>query len=159
MASNVALVNAVGTLTFAADPAATDQVTIGDKTYTYIATPATAYDVDVGGTRAASISNLVAAINRSGTPGATTYHTDTVASPYVTAEDNGDDTVTLTARLPGIQGNGVATTTSEVDITFGAATLASGAGDVPDFVSGLLTLNQINAEVQFELKKLTVAAD
>lgn len=159
MAKDVTLTAATGVLTFAADPIATDTVTIGDQTYTYIATPAAANDVDVGGTRAASITNLVAAINRTGTPGATTYHEDTVANPYVTAVDNGDDTVTVTARFPGSWGNGIATTESEVDITWGAVTLENGAGLVSDFISGLLNLNQINSEVQSHLKELTEAAD
>lgn len=160
MASTVSsLVAASQVLTFAADPIATDTVTIGDQTYTYIATPAAANDVDVAGTRAGSIANLVAAINRSGTPGATTYHTDTVQNPYVSAVDNEDDTVTVTARVPGSIGNGITTTESEVDITWGAATLEGGTGRADTLVSDILSLNQVNAEVQTELKKLTVAAD
>jgi hypothetical protein len=151
MARNTTLVAATGTLTFSADPAATDTVTIGDITYTYTATPAAAYDVDVGASRAASIANLVAAINRTGTPGATTYHEDTVANPYVTAVDNGDDTVTVTARIAGK--SGVATTTSETDITFGAAAL-TGTGSVPTYVTELVSLNQLNSEVIRELDHL-----
>ena len=117
-------VKATGTLTFAADPAATDTVTIGTTTYTYIAVLASAYDVLVGGTRAASIANLVAAINDSGVEG-TNYGTGTAAHTSVSAVDNVDDTVTVTARTPGSAGNSIPTTTSEVDITFGATTLVS----------------------------------
>ncbi|MGE0278340.1 MAG: hypothetical protein AB7R40_23335 [Nitrospiraceae bacterium] len=148
MAREITLTAGTATLTFAADPAATDTVTIGDITYTFIATPAAAYDVDVAGTRAGSIANLVAAINRSGTPGATTYHANTVANPYVTAVDNGDDTVTLTARVKGL--SGVTTTTSETDITFGAATL-SGTGCLADFLDDLVDYNQLRSEVIHEI--------
>jgi hypothetical protein len=159
MASTVAsLVAASGVLDVPADPVATDTVTIGDITYTFIDTPAAAYDVDVAGTRAGSISNLVAAINRSGTPGATTYHANTVQNPYVSAVA-GTNELTITARVPGSIGNGIATSTSEVDIVFAAVTLEGGTGRVDTHVSDILSLNQVNAEVQTELKKITVAED
>jgi hypothetical protein len=159
MAKNVTLVAATGVLNFPADPVATDEVTIGDVTYVFIATPAAANDVDVAGTRAGSIANLIAAINRTGTPGATTYHADTVVNPYVSAALTDTNEVTLTARLPGAQGNGIATTTSETDIAFEAVTLEDGEGHVPDFIDGLLSLNPINSEVQAHLKELTESAD
>lgn len=159
MAKTVTLVAAEGVLTFAADPADTDAVTIGDQTYTWKTTPAAANDVDVAGSRAGSIANFVAAVNRTGTPGATTYHADTVVNPYVSAVNNGDDTVTVTARVPGAQGNGIATTESEVDITWGAVTLEGGSGHLPTFISGILANSEVNAELQSHLKELTEAAD
>jgi hypothetical protein len=159
MAKNVSLVAAEGVLTFAADPANTDTVTIGDQIYEFVTTPADANDVDVAGTRAASILNLIAAINLTGTAGATTYDVDTVINPYVSAVLSDTDEVTLTARVPGAQGNGVTTTTSETDIVFAAATLENGAGHLPTFISGLLTLNPVGSELQMHLKELTEAAD
>lgn len=158
MASNVSLVAATGTLTAAADPADTDTVTIGDVTYTWATTPGAANAVDVAGTRTGSLDNLVSAINRTGTPGATTYHTDTVVNPYVSAVRS-SDTVVVTARFPGAWANGIATTESEIDITWGDPTLTGGEGHIPTWATGLLTLNQVNSEVQVELKKLTEAAD
>lgn len=158
MARNTTLVAATGTLTFSADPAATDVVTVAGVAYTYVATPATANDIDVGATRAASIANLVAAINGSGSASATTYGDGTVANPHVTAVDNGDNTVTITARVAGSIGNFITTTTSETDITFGAAVLASGSGNLATFLEELVSLNQMNSEVIREVDHACDAA-
>lgn len=172
MASNVALVTGSAADAFAfsgGNVAADDTVVIGDITYTFKATPAAAYHVDVGTDLDTSITNLVAAINRSGTPSATTYHTDTVANPYVTATaDLANDAVDLTARVPGTGINGLylaATHPGANTITVGGTTFSAisggtdGSGFIPSFISGVLSLNQVNAEVQAELKKLTEAAD
>ena len=159
MAQSVTLVAATGTLTFSADPVATDTVTIGGITYTYIATPAAAYDVDVAGTRAGSITNLIAAINRSGTPGATTYHADTVQHPAVSAAEGAGDTAVITARFPGTIGNTVETATSETDITFGAATLTGGTGVFADALQNIIDENQVNSEVIAELNDLLAYND
>lgn len=162
MAKNVTLVAAEGVLTIPADPAATDTITIGDITYTFIATPGAAYDVDVGGAganKAGSLANLAAAINASGSAGATTYFAGTLVNPYVSAEVTDTDEIVVTARVPGAQGNGIATSTSETDIVFGAVTLEGGSGHLPSFIDGLLELNPVGAELQLHLKELTEAAD
>lgn len=171
MANNVTMTqgSAAGAFAFTSNVAADDTVVIGDITYTFKATPAAAYQVDVGADLDTSIGNLVAAINRSGTPGATTYHTDTVANPYFTATaDLTNDEVDLTARGAGSWCNGIylaATSPGANDITAGGTTFSAisggtdGAGVLDDFVSGLFDLNQINSELAVELKKLTDAAD
>jgi hypothetical protein len=151
---------ATGVLTFAADPAATDEVTIGGITYVFIATPGAAYDVDVGGTREESVLNLIAAINRSGTPGATTYHADTVAHPDVTAELSDTDEITITARIAGLSGNSIATATSEIDITWAAANMTGGTGrSVSEVVDEILASHQPNSAIITLLHELTAAAD
>jgi hypothetical protein len=171
MANNVALVAGVApdAFLFTSNVAADDTVVIGDITYTFKATPAAAYDVDVGTDLDTSITNLVLAINRTGTPGATTYHTDTVANPYVTAAaDLAADGIDLTARFPGSWINGLylaathpgANTIAALAAAFGdGAGVTAGSGFIPSFFSGLMDLNQVNAELQVELKKFTEAAD
>lgn len=60
------------TWTPADNPSESDTVTINGVVFTFNATPSGAGSVDIGGSTAASIDNLVAAINDSGTAG-TTY--------------------------------------------------------------------------------------
>jgi hypothetical protein len=149
--------------------AANDTVVIGNITYTFVATPAVAYDVDVGADLDTSITNLSLAINRTGTPGATTYHTATVANPYFTATaDLTNDAIDLTARGAGSWCNGIyltATHPGANTITAGGTTFAAisggtdGVGVLDDFIVDILAKNQVNAEVQYELKKMTDAAD
>lgn len=171
MATNVTMTQgtAANAFVFTSNVAADDTVVIGNITYTFVATPAQAYDVDVGANLDASIGNLVAAINRSGTPGATTYHTGTVANPYFTATAVlADDAITLTARGAGSWCNGIylaATSPGANDIAVGGTTFSAiadgtdGAGVLDDFITDLMARNQINSEVLYELKKLTDAAD
>lgn len=119
--------SADGTLTFTANPLATETVVIGSKTYTFVSgAPASANDVHIGSTQAASIANLVAAINDAGGGGDETYHDDTTEHPDVYAEDEGDGTVTVTARVPGDAGNAIATTETLSSGSWGAATLTGG---------------------------------
>lgn len=63
------------------NPSESDTVTIQGITFTFNATPSGAGSVDIGGTTAASITNLVAAVNDSGTAG-TTYIQLTDANRY-----------------------------------------------------------------------------
>lgn len=156
--------------TFTSNVSADDTVVIGAVTYTFKASPSAAYEVDIGGDLEGSIDNLVAAINASGVAG-TTYGTETLAHPLVTGEKGSAATLDLRARGAGIFFNSIylaATSPGANDISVGGVTVAAaiaagagtlGAGGVDDFVSGLLTLNQINAEVMAELKLLTDAAD
>lgn len=135
----MAVVKATGGFDFNADPLATDTVTIGDQTYTYIATVASADDVAVGADRDESISNLVAAIN-GGAGAGTAYHADTVESPFVRASaDLTADEIDLVAKVPGTIGNGIALSTSETDIIVtGSATLmAGGTGSLEAELEGL----------------------
>lgn len=174
MASTVALVNAAaaGSFAFTSNVAEDDTVTVGDVVYTFKDDPTgVANAVDVGSDLDDSIGNLVAAINLSGTDD-DEYGVGTVVNPYVSAvADLANDEIDLTARLPGVSGNAIAlaaTSPGANDITAGGASVGAvsgatlGAGDLSaagGFIDNMLSLNQVNAEVQFELKKLTEAAD
>lgn len=154
---------------FISNVANDDTVVIGDITYRFQTTPSQAYDVDVGADLDTSIGNLVLAINRTGTPGATTYHTDTVANPYVTAAaDLANDAIDLTARFAGSWVNGLylaathpgANTITALAVAFGlGAGVVAGSGLISGFLDSLLSLNQMNSEVIYEIKRLTAASD
>jgi len=160
------LVRATAQLQFDASPVATDAFTIGAIVYTLIATPASAYDVDVGGGTAddtGSLANLVLAINRSGTPGATTYYdTGTLQNPNMSAVvTTAASLITLTARVPGTAGNGIYLLSSETDIDFeevgDTATLFStaGTGVLEDALNSLMDEVQLNSEAIMMIAHLT----
>jgi hypothetical protein len=123
-------VKASGTLTATGNFTANDAVTIGDETYTFVATPgATANNVDLGADLATSLSNLAAAINGTGTAG-TTYGTNTVANADVTAVATAT-TVVVTARTAGASGNSIVFTEDtdggSVFSVTGSGTLTNGS--------------------------------
>lgn len=126
---------AVGTLTSDATNVADGAtVTIGTKVYRFKDTPAQAYDVQIGADAATSLDNLKAAINASGTPG-TEYFAGTEAHPDVVATTNTDTTQVVQAKLPGTAGNSIASTETSSHLSWGAATLASGAdGNYDEYV-------------------------
>ena len=118
---------ASGTLTVSANAAASDTVTVGGTTYTFVSslTGITAADeVLIDPTTAANtLANLAAAIN-GGTGSGTTYSSATTANTSVTATA-GTTTLTLAAIQAGTAGNSIATAATWG--AFGAATLADGA--------------------------------
>ena len=125
--SVTAAVAAAGTLTLTGNPSDGDTVTIGSTVYTWETGALDApYKVDVGADAAASIVNLVHAINGTGTPG-THYATGTSAHPSVTAVDGAGDTVVVTAITAGSAGNSIATTESGANHSWGNATLTGGS--------------------------------
>lgn len=163
---------------FTSQVSADDTVVIGARTYTFKVAPSSAYEVDIGTDLDGSIQNLVAAINadNSGETGdggsGEAYGADTEAHPLVTATaDTANDEVDLTARGAGIFFDHIylaATSPGANDISAGGVTVAAaitagagtnGVGSIDDWVTSLLDLNQINAEVQYHLKQLTDAAD
>lgn len=125
VAANVA---ALGTLTFAGNAADGETVTIGATVYTWETGALDApFKVKVGASAAASIVNLVAAINLTGTPG-TEYAAGTTIHPDVSAVDGAGDTIVATAKVKGQKGNLIATTETMTNGSWGGVTLASGAG-------------------------------
>jgi len=116
-------VKASGTLTVTGNFTANDAFTIGDNTYTFVASPSSAYDVDLGATAAESLSNLAAAINGTGTVG-TTYAAGTVVNTDVTASATAT-VLTITARTAGAVGNSIVLTE---DTDAGAVATVSGSG-------------------------------
>lgn len=102
-------------------------ITIGSKVYQFKDTPAAINDVQIGASADASFSNLVAAINGSGTPG-TEYFEGTVADLNVTSSAVASHVITLTAITAGAEGNLIALAKSGTYITLSAATLGGGTG-------------------------------
>lgn len=159
MASNHTIAHATGTLTSTGVFTDTQTVVVGGKTYT---TQTSLTNVDgnvlIGASAAATLQNLYDAINLTGTAG-TQYATAMTANTRVKATAVTATTLVVKALTAGEVGNLIATTETQTNAAWGAATLASGAGNVNAFIDGLLDLNQVNAELEYELKKLTVDAD
>lgn len=103
-----------------------ETVTIDGKTYTF---QDTLTDVDgnvqVGGDALESLANLVAAINLDAGAG-TKYATSTTVHPTVSAGDNLDGSISLTAKTAGDAGNSIATTETLTDGSFADSTLTGG---------------------------------
>lgn len=119
-------VKATGVLTFSGVAVAAQTVTIGTRVYTWRAAPAAAYEVLIGADQDASLTNLTAAINGTGTDGVE-YGAGTLSHPLVTGVANTTaNTLTLTARAGGRFGNAVATTETGTNTAWGAATLTGG---------------------------------
>lgn len=160
MAITVTLVLGVmpGAFAFTSNVAANDTVVIGDITYTFVASPSSAFDVDIGADLDESIGNLVAAINLTGTEG-TEYAAGTTRNPYVTASaDLDNDEIDLTARFGGSWINGLyiaATSPGANDIAVESVVFGLGAnsghtdgsGSFHDWLDSLMDDNQINSEV------------
>jgi len=158
MASAVTLVRASGVYTFDADAeiANAETVVIGGKTYTFQTTlPNTDGNVKIGANRAATIANLVAAINLagSGTSAAGTgYAAATTRNPAVFATA-GTNAWTVTSFIPGTVGNLIPATAGTSDTTPPeGSVLAGGTGNVGTFIDGLFSLNQINSELLHALR-------
>jgi hypothetical protein len=116
---------ATGVLTTTSTFSNGETVTIGTKTYLF-ETVLTNVDghVLIGGSVAASLSNLAAAINL-GAGSGTLYAAATTANTDVYATSNAT-TLTLFALTAGTAGNSIATTETAANASFGAATLLGG---------------------------------
>jgi hypothetical protein len=116
---------ASGTLTIAEPVTAGDTIVIGDQTYVFVTGAANAPgEIGIGANEAATKVNIPAAIN--GTDGINTANTKVVA-----ASEFSSDTLALTARFTGIQGNSIVTAELGQGLThasnvFSGATLANG---------------------------------
>jgi hypothetical protein len=159
MANSVTVVHASQTLTSTGVFTDTQTVVVGGKTYT---TQTTLTNVNgnvlIGANAAATLQNLYDAINLTGTPG-TQYAAAMTENEQVEATSVTSTTLVVKAKIPGSIGNNVASTETQTNASWGAATLAGGTGDIGNFVNSLLALNQVNAELLTELYKLTPAAD
>jgi hypothetical protein len=109
----------------ASAPTAGKKVTIGTTVYTWRATCTAPYDVKIG-TAAVSLDNLKLAIN-AGTLSAGEYGAGTVAHPGVTATDNADTTQKVEAKVAGVAGDAIATTTDDASLGWTSTVLASGS--------------------------------
>lgn len=124
------VVQAVGTLTSTGvNVTLGNTVTINGIVYTFVTTPAAAYEVKRGASAAASLVNLKSAINADPNGLATgLYGRDTEVNPYVAATTIAATTLLVQAKQYGVGGNSITTTEVAATLSWGAATLASGAG-------------------------------
>lgn len=115
---------AAGILTATGNFTANDTITIGVQTYKMVASPSAAYDVKLGDNLADSMANLEKAINLTGTAG-TDYGTGTAANALATAEAT-SETLVITAKVAGQDGNSIVTTETGSSSSFATATLTGG---------------------------------
>ena len=119
-------VKAQGKLTLTNQPAAGQVITLGSKTYSFVASLTTNTDgqIVIGGTVAATRANIVAAVNLSGLPGSQ-YASATSLNGDVEASIAGNDII-FTAKTGGVAGNSIVSTSTLVPPnTFDAATLGT----------------------------------
>jgi hypothetical protein len=102
-----------------------DTVTIGSTTYTFVTALSGTLQILIGTNADTSLTNLVQAINASGTPG-TNYSADiTTANTQVTASTVASHATTLTAAA-GAAGNSIALSTTSSHLTVSGADLSGG---------------------------------
>lgn len=151
----MAVVFAAGTLTAAANAANTETVTVGGKVYTF---QGTLTDVDgnvqVGADAATSLANLKAAINLEAGAG-TKYATAMTANAHVVATAVTATTLVVKAKVAGELGNLIASTETGAQLSWGAATLAGGSGNISTDLRALLTGSQVNAAVHQQILTMT----
>ena len=116
-----------------------DTVTLGTTVYQLMDTMAAAYDVKIGASAAATLDNLKAAINATGTEGVE-YFAGTLVHPDIEATTNTDTVQTIVARVAGVAANDIATTEVAVTLTIPATTLGEGTGNSDPGVDGTIGL-------------------
>lgn len=107
------------TLTYSGAPANNDTVTLGGVVITYKTSGATGSQVNIGGSQAAAMANLVTFINIGGSAN----NIATLCTAVVTSAN----VVTVTSIFPGIIGNLITLAKSAANIAVGGATLTGGA--------------------------------
>lgn len=134
---------AKATLTTTGNFSADDTVTIGVQTYKFVASlssPAVAYEVALGASASASLTNLEKAINGTGTAG-TEYSTGTEKNALATASAT-TSTLVVTAKADGAEGNSIAVAETSSSATFGTdSTLAGGTDEVKAKIGVAFTFN------------------
>ena len=137
-----AVVHAVGTLTAAGVFTDTQTVVVGSKTYT---TQTTLTNVDgnvfIGADASATLQNLFDAINLTGTPG-TQYAAAMTLNANVVATAKTATTLVVKSKVPGAIGNLIASTETQTNASWGAATLAGGTGSLYDDLRTLLATRE-----------------
>jgi len=127
-------VKATGALSIEAIPSDTETVTIGSKVYTFkTAITAADGDVAIGASVAESRTNLLAAVNLSGTAG-TQYGASMTIHPDVSGLSIEGAVVFFRSKTYGDVGNGIATTETLAGTgnEWGAATLTGGSDPTLD---------------------------
>lgn len=98
---------AEGTITFSGQPVASETITVGGTTYTFVASATLPTDVEIGADAAATLNNLVAALSTN-TDVSVVSSTSTVISLEATAEGEDGNTTVLsdTATNVTVSGSG-----------------------------------------------------
>lgn len=109
---------ATGNISFSANPADGDSVTVGDTVYTFKTAPAASSDVAVGESAEATAFNLFQTINGVKEGG--------VRNPLAVATTYGAGGVNLAAEIAGEAGNSVALAATGSALTVSGATLSGG---------------------------------
>lgn len=159
MSVNYSLVPATGTLTSTGTFTDTQTVVVGGKTYT---TQTSLTNVDgnvlIGANAAATLQNLYDAINLTGTAG-TQYATAMTANTRVRATAVTATTLVVKALTPGEVGNLIASTETQTNASWGAATLASGAGNFDAWVAALEADTEVPSGIVAHLHAATGRLD
>lgn len=133
-----AFLPAVGVLTFDDLPTASETITLGATTYTFVSSLTGADDVLIGATADATLDNLLNAINNG--PGEGTVYGSGTTQNLSALATNGPAVNQLTAAaiVAGAAGNSIVSTSTAVDVVWEAATLGGGA-DIPSPTEFTLT--------------------
>lgn len=122
------LAYATGTVTSdATNPDDGGTIVIDDIIYRFKSTPNQANDIQIGANAAATLDNLKAAVNGTGTEGVE-YFAGTEQPAGVTATTNTDTTQVLQAIASGFAGNSIVLTESATHLTVSGSGTLSGGG-------------------------------
>lgn len=122
---------ATGAVAFSGVPDPADDLVVGDVTYTFVAAlTGIADEVLIGGSAAATASNLVDAISATASQAGVTFGTGTEANRHANAVLDGAD-VDLTATAPGSPGNDTALSGSPANVTLTAFSGGLDGGSQP----------------------------
>ncbi len=141
--------NASNVLSAIGNATAGETVVLGGQTYTFAAAAGAANTVAIGGSVAATLANLAAAVN-GGAGAGVAYGTGTVANTDVSAVADASS-VTFTAKVAGTGGNLLASTESATNMGFSnGATLTGGAGSagLTTAAAAQAALTNINGAIQ-----------
>ena len=153
---------ASGTYTLTGLPANNDTVTLATTNgsapaiYTWKTTIGAAFTVLIGADTAASITNLISAVNAAAGAG-TLYGTGTTANNDVTATTGTTTSImAATAKVAGTAGNALASTRTGTAGAWGAATLTGGA-NIPGYSQFLLGRLPSNTNIVDSITMVTRA--
>lgn len=117
-------VSASGTVTFAGQPSANDTITINSRVWTFVASGATQYQVNIGGTLAATLANFISQYN------ASKLSTANISNITATATST---VITFTADWGGLWGNLITLAKSGTNLTVSGANLAGGTAPTSQY--------------------------
>jgi hypothetical protein len=117
---------AKGVLTFTTNPVGSSLAVVGARTYTFVATLTLADHVLIGANSSASLDNLIAAILATPDKEGVTYGTGTLVHADAVAKVGEQDTMIVEAKVEGLAGNLLVTTTDIPGATWANPTLTGG---------------------------------